>query len=392
MHVLHWYPSFTRGGGVANIVLNLAAAQSALGARVTIASLDQPAMYGAPPLAPEVELLTWTPSWRIARGGIVLDGVPGHVAGRLAAVEPDVVHVHGEFNPDNWWVPRVFDAPVVLSPHGAFHPGVFEKHARRRKTVYVKVASRMLYRKVALLHAVSPMEMRQLAGALPDLPAYCAPQGTSVPLDDPSSAPASAADGPRSLLFIGRLDPYTKGLDLLVDAYAAAVERLAPVPLRLTMVGPDWNGGRKVVEDRSRAAGIHDGIELPGAVSSAELARLLPRFDCYVQLSRHESFGFGVADALALGTPVVMTSSMGIASFDELACLPHVRVVDPDPAPAAEAIVDVIRQLDRLAPLALAARPGVRSFLSWARIADIHLREYDGLVTRVARRVDRHVA
>ena len=384
MHVLHWYPGFRRGGGVANIVLNLANAQKKLGLEVTIASLDEPGMYGAPTAEADVELITWRPAWRIGRGGVVLRGIPRPVTGRLRALRPDVIHVHGEFNPDNWWVPRLFDAPIVLSPHGAFHPAVFAKRARHRKSAYVRVARRLLYRRVGLLHAVSPMEEDHLAAAFPGTPVYCAPQGTSIPLDRIASngGNASSRNGRHMrLLFIGRLDVFTKGLDLLVDAFAAAVRSPQGNGVHLTLVGPDWKGGRVVVEERARSAGVGDRISLTGAVSSAELARLLPQFDCYVQLSRHESFGFGVADALAVGKPVIMSSAMGIASFPELASLHHVRIVGPDARAAATAIADVASQLDTLQTEAMEARGAVRRLLSWERIAELHRARYEALVS-----------
>ncbi len=385
MRVLHWYPSFQRGGGVANIVLHLADAQAELGMEPMIASAEAVGMYGTPTPGAGVELIAWRPTWQIGHGGIVLRGIPHATTTRLRALRPDVVHVHGEFNPDNWWVPRLFDAPIVLSPHGAFHPSVFEKSARRGKAAYVKAARRLLYRHASLVHAVSPMEERHLSVAFPKTEVYCAPQGTSIPFDGLASTGVSAPtreNGAVQLLFVGRLDVYTKGLDLLVDAYAAALRARPSAPLQLTLVGPDWKGGRADVEARARRAGVGDRIRLTGAVSSAELAQLLPTFDCYVQLSRHESFGFGVADALAVGKPVIMTSSMGIASFPELAGLPHVRVVEPETGAATAAIVAVAAELESLRVDAVAARAPVRQLLSWQRIAGIHRERYEQLAPR----------
>lgn len=55
----------------------------------------------------------------------------------LRAMQPDGVHAHGEFNPDNWWAPRLWDCPIILSPQGAFHPTV---RARRPwEKLYISV-------------------------------------------------------------------------------------------------------------------------------------------------------------------------------------------------------------------------------------------------------------
>ena len=47
----------------------------------------------------------------------------------VQAFAPDVIHAHGEFNPDNFWALRIAGrgSLVVLSPQGAFDPGVFRK-------------------------------------------------------------------------------------------------------------------------------------------------------------------------------------------------------------------------------------------------------------------------
>ena len=117
--------------------------------------------------------------------------------------------------------------------------------------------------------------------------------------------------GRRFLLFLGRIHPM-KGCDLLVRAFAATAG--AQADLDLVVVGPDqlgWQAGLARLADR---LGVGHRIHwlgywaasLPckwGAFRAAE-AFILP--------SHWESFGLAVAEALACGTPVLITDKVAI--------------------------------------------------------------------------------
>ena len=78
MRVVHWYPNFLAGGGVANSVLALAGAQAAAGADTWIASLahDDP-IYGPLRPADGVRIATWGSGRTLRWGGLRL-----HALGR----------------------------------------------------------------------------------------------------------------------------------------------------------------------------------------------------------------------------------------------------------------------------------------------------------------------
>src|SRR5207248_2554305 len=75
--------------------------------------------------------------------------------------------------------------------------------------------------------------------------------------------------GPIRLVSVGRLDVYTKGLDILLDAFAAA---RASAPVELTVVGPDWNGGRAELERRAASLGLDGSLRFTGALAGSEAA------------------------------------------------------------------------------------------------------------------------
>jgi glycosyltransferase involved in cell wall biosynthesis len=383
MRIVHWYPNLLAGGGVANSVLALAGAQAAAGADTWIASLahDEP-IYGPLRPADGVHISTWSGGRTLRLGGLRLHALRRSSAHDLRALEPDVVHVHAEFNPDNWQAARLWECPLVLSPHGAFHPTVMRRGAHAKR-LYVSVARFLLYRKVGYVHVLSPAEEAHAAAALPSVPTYCVPQGPSPAVHEALGHLEERTDARSThveLMFVGRIDVEAKGLDVLVEAFARAVrERTRSTPAKLTLVGPDWGNGAAPLRELAKRLGVAELVEFRGRVAAADVAALLQRCDVYVQLSRNEGSPLSLNDALALGKPAIVSDRIGTISYEDVACQPHVKVVSPSVAEAAEAIGTALDDIDGLRRAARDARGVLLDFLSWERAARRHLEVYASL-------------
>jgi glycosyltransferase involved in cell wall biosynthesis len=383
MRVLHWYPNFLGGGGVANAVLGLAVGEARLGADVGIAAVkvSGPPLYEPMDRGRGVTILEWEPAYTLRSAGVFVHLVPKRAAHALQVFEPDLVHVHGEFNPDNLWVPRLFKCPMVLSPHGGFHPVVFAKSRRTAKRLYFSAARHLFYRRVRALHALSGFEREHLVRLLPGTQVYCAPQGPNIrtPLSVPWSGRTRTA-GEVRFVFVGRLDVFTKGLDLLLEAFAEVERRLrGRRQITLTLVGPDWSGGRATLEGWKQQLGITSPVVFTGSLPSEEVTHTLHDSDIYVQLSRYEGYALSITEALVAGKPTILSTGVGHASYAEITSLPHVRIVPPDVQRAADAMVDFALRLGELNLLADQNRAKVHAFCSWERVARLHLDVYDSI-------------
>ena len=389
MRILHWYPSLFEGGGVANAVAGLAGAQACLGIDVAVASAtsDASPLYGAVRLHPAVTVIAWRPTWTATTAGLRLRSLTHEATEAFRRYDPHIVHIHGAFNPDNLRVPRILDCPVVLSPHGAFHPEVFTKSRRIGKRVYFGVANRLLYRRVAAYHALCPAEARHVSAIHPSKQVYVVPHGCVSPAQFAGPTVADVRKAIAMLVFVGRLDIYTKGLDILLDAFAAASTTAGGQGMRLKLVGPDWRGGLPVLKRRAAALSMLDRIEFTGAIDGEAVGRELERADIYIQLSRHDAFGLAAAEALVAGKPAILSDAMGIASYDEVASLPQVAIVAPQATQAAAALVERVGRLQELAASGRASRPGLEAFFSWQEVALRHLERYDRLARAAKRAV-----
>jgi glycosyltransferase involved in cell wall biosynthesis len=390
MRVLHWYPSFLGGGGVANAVAGLISAQSRAGITVAIAAAEP---RGSPLyesmtecLAPEVEVICWRPKWTLKWRNMELRGLSAKDRRALVAWKPDIVHVHAEFNPDNLRVPRLFDCPVVLSPHGAFHPVIFAKSNRLGKQFYLRVAIPLLYRKVHF-HVLTPYLKEQGNGIFPFATWYIAPNGPSLVLEPFLGAPRrsrGAGPDPVRFLYVGRLHVHTKGLDLLLDALALALRKPLTRKAHLTLVGPDWAHGRNLLEAKAKALGIAPYVEITGPKMGKDLAAAYQESDIYVQTSRHEGQSLAATDALLFGMPAILTDTIALCSYPEVAGAAHVLLVPPQVEAIAEAITDAILRVEELQLLADKELPRLTARFSWEAIPAIHREHYSEMIAERA--------
>lgn len=373
--ILHWYPNFLGGGSIANVVSALAMAQSHLGAEVAVAATEvtQGTSYG--PVKRDLEILQWQPAWTTRFAGLTFRGLSERERQRIKAFRPEVIHVHGDFNPDNFWS-QLFDCPVVFSPHGAFHPLALAKGHTILKRLYVQLAKPFFYNRLCAFHASNPLEKAHILRVFPKATVYCAPLGPNVhpisPLEQAGSSPEAA-----KILYVGRLDVYTKGLDLLLEAFAKALHQADASELLL--VGADWNGGRRHLEELAEALGIREQVHFLGVVSNEQLVSLLAQVDVYVQLSRHDGFPLSVVEALLAGKPVILSEGVGVGALPEVRAMPHVRVVPARAEDAALALREVLQQLPLLRSFGLKYQGALNQMLSWEHIAQINLRQYQTL-------------
>jgi glycosyltransferase involved in cell wall biosynthesis/O-antigen/teichoic acid export membrane protein len=170
------------------------------------------------------------------------------------------------------------------------------------------------------------------------------------------------------ILFLGRLEIAQKGMDLLLDAYAAAAPHIR-ADLHLAGDGPD----AEVLLARVRALGIEHRVHWLGRIDGAKRFDLLARAQLVCMPSRYETFGMVAAEALAVATPVV--------AFDIpcLRALVHDGVGVPVPAQDVGALTAALIALAndpaRCRRLGAAGPASVRH-LDWDLVAAAQLKIY----------------
>jgi glycosyltransferase involved in cell wall biosynthesis len=220
-------------------------------------------------------------------------GVPRKRRGLPVLIHPSV-HAAGERR----WVAR--ERSLSLSNDGALRTSVTitwlalrEMRQRRdaRRATGILALSPGFAEEISRDYGVDPSKIRVVANCI-DLNAVAAV--------DPSS---------HDLMVVGRV-VVRKGLQDVV----ALSHELGRIDgrLRLRVVGSPslWSDYQRVLTTGDPAT-----LVVEGSRSRSEVFREVGGALALLQLSRYEPFGLSVAEALALGVPVIVTSAVGAAQF-----------------------------------------------------------------------------
>lgn len=244
---------------------------------------------------------------------------------RAHARQYDAIFVHGLWQYHGRAVRNVLRdqrLPYFVFPHGMLDPWFRRayplKHAK--KWTYWQLFERHVLRHAAAVFFTCDEERRLARQTFH--PYRCNERvvayGTAAPVGDPDQHAALWRTSMPEIgsqpywLFLGRIHP-KKGVDLLLRAYSAlAAEATDKLPV-LVIAGPcDDPAYRRTLEQLAGTiappgqicwTGMLEGTRKTGALRSAE-AFVLP--------SHQENFGIAVAEALSVGTPVLISRKVNI--------------------------------------------------------------------------------
>jgi glycosyltransferase involved in cell wall biosynthesis len=235
-----------------------------------------------------------------------------------------------------------------------------QRAATRAQAAYYRRRMRSAYRRSAAVIAVSAETARVLAAraGLDPTRVTVVPEGADSAF---LPAPVARTREPR-VLSVGSLAPH-KDHELAIDVFAR-VARARP-ELVLEIVGADWRGYGAVVRAHAAGSGLGERISFADDLGAEALAERYDTSRLLLQLSRCESFGLPVAEAMRHGLPVAIASRSSLPEVAGGAAL----VLDPaKPGDAATAVAALLD--DEAAAQALAAKGRQRAAeLTWARTA-----------------------
>jgi glycosyltransferase-like protein len=197
---------------------------------------------------------------------------------------------------------------------------------------------------------------------------------------------AAGLDGRLAILTVGGIEP-RKGSLTLLEAFAAARGPLADRRPVLVVAGGatlfDYRDEIDRFHARAAELGLNGDLRVLGPVEDAELEGLYRAADVFALPSTKEGYGLAVLEALAAGLPAVVSDLDVFRGFlgDGASALLA-------PAGDAAALADALVRVAREPALAERLRAGGRAVVArhtWARVAEVHEREYRAFLTRRAR-------
>lgn len=209
--------------------------------------------------------------------------------------------------------------PYYVYPHGMLDPWFGRAHPLKhaKKQLYWLAAEHAVLHDAEAVLFTTEEESRLALQSFRPYAARHEVLGYGLALDEVAEQ-ARAEDflqlhpalrGQRLLLFLGRLHT-KKGCDLLIAAFAAVAQHHPQ--LHLVMAGPDSDGLRALLMQQALALGVHSRITWTGMLEGPAKWGALRAAEVFVLPSHQENFGIAVAEALAVGTPVLISKQVNI--------------------------------------------------------------------------------
>ncbi len=389
MKVLQIVPSISLiYGGPSQMVLGLSAALAKAGIDVTILTTNSNGDTGQDPLDVPVGVpmeqegykiiyFPCSPFRRYKFSLPLLQWLNKH------AKDYDIAHCHALFSPVTTaaaTILRYQKLPYILRPLGTLDPADLKKK-RRLKQIYGNLLERPNIAGSAAIHFTTAEEANisyRYGVKTTDL---IIPLGVNFPDSLPTKGETRNSLGiPQDLpllLFMSRIDP-KKGLNFLIEA----TEKLLKKGLKFHLVLAGSNPQDPVYEDKIKQQ-INDSslakyTTITGFVKGDLKLGLLQDADVFILPSYYENFGIAVAEAMAVGTPVVI--SEGVYIYPDVKSYDAGWVTKLDVSALTEAIETAIISPQIREEKGNNAYQLVKDKYSWSAIAQQVITAYNRLI------------
>jgi glycosyltransferase involved in cell wall biosynthesis len=234
----------------------------------------------------------------------------------------DLITVHASFcDPGRLaaTAARRTGTPYIYYTHGAYEPWAYD-HKRWKKEIYFRIQEKRILQGAAGIVVCNAAETEKLR-KLGIQTAICRiPWGIQLP------SPQGLPDRQRLetlfpflrnrpyVLFLSRLH-VKKGLDNLIKAFAALAPKYAG--WLLVIAGPDEGGYQRQLETLAQSLGLRQRVLFTGMTKGESKQALLNHCEFLVLPSYSEGFPMAVAEALAFGRPVLITTSCYLPEVEQ---------------------------------------------------------------------------
>jgi glycosyltransferase involved in cell wall biosynthesis len=260
-----------------------------------------------------------------------------------------------------------YDVPYVVQARGSL-VNVIAK--QRLKSLFDVLGGYTLLQDASRLIAVAPLEVEQYKSqGVSEEKIDIVPNG--IDLAEFKNLPPRGIfrqkyglkENNQVILFLGRVHKI-KGIDLLISAFASLVEDFSDA--KLVIAGPD-DGYLPALEKLTAELGLEQRVIFTGLLYGDQKLAAYVDADVYALTSSNEVFGVSVLEALACGTPVVVTDCCGIADIikDKVGL-----VVPYETAPLKEALCQMLEDDKKRQQYGRDGKALVREKYGWEQIAE----------------------
>lgn len=218
-----------------------------------------------------------------------------------------VFHLHGGWIPVFYTLSQFLikhQRKLIITPHGAYNVVAMKKN-RWIKKLYFHCFEKQVLKSANKIHCIGKTEVVGLHKIYKTNKVVLVPYGFELLKDSVKFFIG------KDIIFgyIGRLDLYTKGLDVMIDAFEDFLNKYASAQLWIIGEGKD----RAVIQNIINSKKLNSKIRLLGGKFGKEKNILFQQMDVFLHPSRNEGLPVSILEAASFGKPCVVSIYTNIA-------------------------------------------------------------------------------
>jgi glycosyltransferase involved in cell wall biosynthesis len=360
--------------GTTKAVHGLATGLVNSGAKVTILCESSTAEGGLHQAENGYEIQTFTTDNESSRSFKIAAGLQKYVGDCITPT--DIVILNGMFHSSVYGLSRILrkhQIPYIIAPHDPYSPAIFSKNAYLKWPYWYLLERRMLRQAIAI-QVLDQRHGEFLNQLQVSTPVLATPNGFSPKDVYPETSLKWQQKETIEIFFLGRLDTFNKGIDLLIDAFAQIVNTQ---DIHLTIQGPDWGDKQRLQKQVAKLL-LQEKVTFLEPDYEQSPALLIQNYNIFCIPSRFEGFSLAALEAMLAGRVLLVSEIAGIA--------PHITasgcgvVVKAEVSAIKTGLSQLIECRGEWQNMGLAGRNYALKHLHWDQIASVALQQYQQLV------------
>lgn len=287
--------------------------------------------------------------------------------------KPDLVVFHGIYFPIYLKFKRYLslnNIPYIIIPHGSLSIDAQNIKKYKKKVANFLFFNKMITNSLGIQYLSEGENEKSI---FQDVNSFISCNGISI-TDYKKSFNSNANF---KMIYIGRIDIYTKGLDLLIEACKLIKREMEEFKITLDIFGPENNESnnlrKNIVEN-----GMKDIVKVHGPIYDEQKIKKLLESDVFIQTSRFEGQPMGVVEALSFGLPTILTNGTNLNR--EVVLSECGWDAGSNEYEIGEAIIQAYLDKEKLEVLSSNAYKLVKEKYNWKTVASDAIRKYKTLL------------
>ena len=260
--------------------------------------------------------------------------------------------------------------PYVIIPHGELGRAAQKKKHLKKKAANILLFNRFTEHSAA----IQCLSKREYEETTFGKNRFIGTNGVEIPKDKKEAFSSIGV----KIVYIGRLDAYHKGLDLLLEAVRLSKPFLIKHKCQIELFGPDHAGRFDHVQSLIQENGVQDLVSLKHEIVGTDKLGKLLEADIFIQTSRFEGMPLGILEAMSYGLPCLVTE--GTAMGELVSEVKAGWVAQTNAHDIAERLLEAVSDRPKWAQYGENGREAVRERFSWEKVAADAIGNYKSIL------------